>query len=371
MIKRNKIKLIISSIIILIPILLGVFGGKILPEEVAIHWGFDGKADGWATPAVAFFVIPVILLVVHWVCMIVTDIVDKDVKQNKKITEIVFWIIPAISLVANGTMFAIALGAQMMLQVPIFILLGLTFIIVGNYMPKSVRNRTMGIKIKWALSNDENWQATHRFGGKLYVALGFILLLAIPLPMMAFPFIMIPIILAATLIPIIYSYRFYKKQIVSGRATKEEYEKEYTAFCKSQKSAKIVAIVITALVVVLLPLIMFTGKIETTLGDASMTVKATFNSTLTVNYDDIDTVEYRTEAVKGERLVGFASAKLLVGSFRNDEFGIYTRYTYTKDMPCIVIKSGDKIFVISDSEEQKVKEIYDILCEKIGKEEKE
>ena len=47
MIKNNKIKFIISSLIILLPMLIGIFGGKLLPEEIAVHWGLNGEADGY------------------------------------------------------------------------------------------------------------------------------------------------------------------------------------------------------------------------------------------------------------------------------------------------------------------------------------
>ena len=47
MIKKNKLKLLISSIVILLPMLVGIFGKNILPDQIAVHWGIDGEADGW------------------------------------------------------------------------------------------------------------------------------------------------------------------------------------------------------------------------------------------------------------------------------------------------------------------------------------
>ena len=54
MIKRYKWKLIASSIVILLPMLLGFFGGALLPEEFAVHWGLDGVADGYGDATVFF-----------------------------------------------------------------------------------------------------------------------------------------------------------------------------------------------------------------------------------------------------------------------------------------------------------------------------
>ena len=50
---------------------------------------------------------------------------------------------------------------------------GLLFIVVGNYMPKIRQNSFMGIRVKWTLENEANWNASHRFGGKVWVAGGF------------------------------------------------------------------------------------------------------------------------------------------------------------------------------------------------------
>ena len=110
MIKRNKVKLIISSIIILLPTLVAAFGSKFLPEKIAIHWGFGGNADGFANPAFIFILFPVILLAIHWICMLVETVVSKNSEQNKKLMEITFWIIPTISLVSSGMMLSAALG---------------------------------------------------------------------------------------------------------------------------------------------------------------------------------------------------------------------------------------------------------------------
>ena len=150
MLKRNKGKLILSSIVILLPMLLGFFGGALLPEKFAVHWGLDGRADSFGNASV-FFILPAILLAIHWICMIVTAVVDKNEEQNKKIMGIMFWIIPAISLVSSGMIVSGALGYTANAFTLIMLLLGVMFLVIGNYLPKTTRSRTTGIKIKWAL----------------------------------------------------------------------------------------------------------------------------------------------------------------------------------------------------------------------------
>lgn len=210
MIKNNKIKFIISSILILLPAVYGFFTEG-LSEKIAVHWGVNGKADGFMDPKLFFFLIPALALAMHVLCLVITTVQDKKTEQSKKITNLVFFIIPAMSIAVCSCVFTAAYYESFNPFIFAFVLLAVMFIVLGNYLPKSTRNRYFGIKIKWTLESDENWNATHRFSGKLYVVLGFLCLLAIPLPANFFPFIVVPIIILCAVLPIIYSYRFYKK----------------------------------------------------------------------------------------------------------------------------------------------------------------
>ena len=367
MLKRYKWVLIVSSIVILLPMLLGLLGGHLLPEEIAIHWGLDGRADGFASASTAFLILPPILLVLHWACFLVAVLLDKDAAQNQKIMNIVLWIIPAISLASSGMMFSAALGHTANALAIVMLLLGVMFIVIGNYMPKMTRSRTMGIKIKWTLSSDENWQATHRFSGKVYMIVGFLCLACMPLPMAALPFVCVGMILLATLPPILYSYRFYKKQIAEGKVTKEDYEKGYRELVKNPKAAWIVTIILVPILTVFLVVFMFTGKLEVTLGEDALTVETTFSQDFSVRYEEIDAVEYRAHSVDGQRVMGFGSARLMLGTFQNKEFGTYTRYTYTGDSPCVVMTVDGKAVVISTGDTVTTLEIYEKILSEISK----
>lgn len=369
MIRKNKWKLIISSIVILLPTLLGIFADKLLPEKIAVHWNILGEADGWGNATIFFIVLPIVLLGVHWLCMLLTARLDKDTEQNQKITGIMFWIIPLISLLSCATVFMTALGYVSNAFCIVMLLMGVTFTVIGNYMPKATQSRTVGIKIKWTYSSEENWNATHRFAGKLWVAIGIVCLLAMPLPTVAFPFIAIFVILASTLPPTVYSYRFYKKQLADGTVTKESAEQTYSEFTgiKNKKAFTVIIVIITVVLVALLALTMFSGSVTATLDDTSLSVDSSFWAETIVKYEDITSVEYREEGVDGERVGGFGSAKLLLGNFANSEFGAYTRYTYTGDRPCIVITAGKRTLVVGLENAEQTEALYNEIFEKISK----
>ena len=49
MLKENRRKLLITSAIILLPVLAGLILWNDLPARVATHWGADGQPNGWSS----------------------------------------------------------------------------------------------------------------------------------------------------------------------------------------------------------------------------------------------------------------------------------------------------------------------------------
>ena len=145
--KDYKKTIIITTLVTLLPILLGIILWEKLPDSIATHWGADGQADGWSNKAFAVFGLPCILAVIHLfsVCVMLNDPKRKNI--HKKPLTLIFWIVPVVSFVTNGFTYAAALGSDMDISLIISILIGSLFIILGNYMPKLQQNYTVGIKL--------------------------------------------------------------------------------------------------------------------------------------------------------------------------------------------------------------------------------
>src|SRR5699024_6732711 len=90
---------------------------------------------------------------------------------------LVFWIIPVVSLIVNGMVFLTALQIEVNVSIAVSALVGIIFIIIGNYLPKLQQNYTAGIKLPWTLNSTENWNRTHRLGGKTFIISGILLIL--------------------------------------------------------------------------------------------------------------------------------------------------------------------------------------------------
>ena len=208
MVKKNKGLMILTSLIILLPMLAGTLLWDQLPEKMAIHWDANGEANGWAGRPVAVFGLPLFLLAIHFICAWGTDLDKRNRNQNEKIKQITLWIAPAVSLLGNSSTYAAAMGQEMDIVRYATLFMGLVFLMIGNYMPKCKQNYTIGIKLKWTLENEENWYATHRLAGKIWMAGGLGILICgffsilQPLPLL---------FLLMVLIPVVYSWRYSKR----------------------------------------------------------------------------------------------------------------------------------------------------------------
>ena len=210
MIKKNLKVLIITSLIILLPILAGVFLWNRLPEQMPSHWNVSGEIDGWSSKPFAVFGMPLIMLAFQWVCVLATGADPKNANHSEKVVHLVLWIIPVINIVLSVITYAAALGQKVRVEVVMPILIGLVLAIVGNYLPKCKQNYTIGIKIPWTLNSEENWNKTHRFAGWLWTISGLVIMLT---GFLGGFWIFFAVTLLMVLAPFVYSYILHKKGI--------------------------------------------------------------------------------------------------------------------------------------------------------------
>ena len=209
MIKKNKVTLILTSLITLIPILVGLLLWEQLPEQMPFHWDIHGQVDGWAGKTEAVFLMPAIMLAMHWVCVFASSADPKSKNYHPKSITLVLWLCPILNLVLNTMVYSAALGYGLDVEIIMPILMGVLFILIGNLMPKMRQSYTMGIKLPWTLHNEENWNKTHRLAGKLWVGGGVVILST---ALLGSFWILIGVTLAMVLIPVVYSYCLYRKQ---------------------------------------------------------------------------------------------------------------------------------------------------------------
>ena len=359
MILKNKKLLIITSLLTLLPILVGLLLWNRFPETMAIHWGITGEADGYANPGFAVFVPPLIMLVIHWVCIFFTGLDKGNKNRNKKLQAVVLWIIPILSNLSMLGLYALAMDVKFSPVAWTMVPMGVLFAVIGNYMPKTKMNSTIGIKVYWAYTSEENWNATHRFAGKAWVIAGILMMLCGLLPNGWAVTIMIALLFVMIVIPVVYSWRFYKKELAEGKVEKGKLPKSDKIFTKS---SAVFLVVFTLFILVVL----FYGDIDFHFREDHLFIDTNMYSDNILYYSAIESVEYRDGNVPGLRVGGYGSFRLLMGWFENEEFGTYIRYTYYKPEACVVVHLKNKVMVLSGETAEDTQALYQNLLNAVN-----
>ncbi|MGM9946622.1 PH domain-containing protein [Floccifex sp.] len=86
-----------------------------------------------------------------------------------------------------------------------------------------------------------------------------------------------------------------------------------------------------------------------------------------VEYEDIEEISIQKETSKSIRIGGLGNLKVSMGSFENDEYGKYTRYTYNScDVVVIILRVDGTYVLLNDIDEQTTKTLYEQIKSRVG-----
>lgn len=338
MIQKNKGTLICSVLVMLVGILIGYT----CENSIVVNG---------------------IFLVTYLVAMAVTFYDNRNRQQSTKVMRMVLWIVPGMTLLYNGIARWIVMDVtkENLVMAVIYVGTGLLFVIVGNYLPKVKPNRTIGIRVVWTLQDEENWNATHRFSGKIWVAAGLLCMICgLFSDSMAALILSIVSIAAAAFGSILYSYLYYKKKLRTGKGLEVQYNHKV-----------VVVYVLIMLVCVLFTVwTLYTGNIEICYGENEFTVQAEGWKDYTVKYDAIDSIVCEENMFRNTNTIrtnGFGNLKYSMGHFRDDIHGDYIRYTHNDcDTYVSLTVDGDTV-IINGMDDAQTREIFNNIRERIRK----
>ena len=204
-------KLLWPTVVGLLPILMGVAVYSKLPEKMPIHWGLDGEPNGFATRWVGILILPLIMVVVN---LIVQLSLETAPKTNLKLGKLMLWLLPMMSVIFQTLTLSEALGYHLDIALITMVMVGIIFILLGNYIPKTQQNRVAGFRFPMTFSNPDNWQKTNRLGGIMLVISGLVMILG-GIISIWYPIVVIltfiVILVLIVLVPLCYSIRLARK----------------------------------------------------------------------------------------------------------------------------------------------------------------
>lgn len=213
----NKLLKVIAWPLLLAPVVYLTFVWNSLPDRLPVHFNMKGEADRYGDKTEFLLTIGGLTLLAILIYLFLPLIHKIDPKktaaENKaRLPRLAFGLALFLSFI---TCFLInsAVTGNMKMNGKLFAAgFGLFWCLMGNYMYNIKPNYFIGIRLPWTLHDENNWKETHRLAGKLWFGTGLlIILIAFILPLSIVTPVMIIILILTALIPIVYSYSYYKQ----------------------------------------------------------------------------------------------------------------------------------------------------------------
>ena len=184
-----------------------------LPERIPTHWNARGEVDGYSDRLFGAFLVPAVAFAV-WALLPLLRKLDPRRENYERFDETFMVIVNSIVLFM-GAMHAIILSAALGWRVDMtrvmLPLIGLLFVVLGNFMPRLRSNWWMGVRTPWTLESERVWRETHRLAGWTFVAGGLVGAMSALLPEpLRFPVGFAGLVLGG-ICPVLWSYVLWRR----------------------------------------------------------------------------------------------------------------------------------------------------------------
>lgn len=188
-----------------------VYGG--LPGRVPTHWDASGDVNGWSSRAWGAFAIPLFIALLAIVMRLLPRIDPRGSNYAKfsGAFEGIMISVMLFLLALHIVVLRAALGYPVAMAKVVPFGVGALFVVIGSLLPRARPNWFVGIRTPWTLSSDKVWERTHRFGGRVFVAAGFLILVATLLSPRTAHITTFGSISLAAFTVVIYSYLEWKR----------------------------------------------------------------------------------------------------------------------------------------------------------------
>lgn len=194
--------------IVLMPFVYLAFIWNKLPEKVPTHWNYKGEVDHWGDKFSLIgllFMLPVLV----YVLLLVVPKIDPKKRialMGGKYYQLKFSLVLCMSLLALYIIF-ITKNESFSSPNLSYILIGVLFMVLGNYFKVIQPNYFIGIRTPWTLENMDVWKLTHALAGKLWFIGGLLIVLGgLIFENNSFSIVFVSLVVILVIIPILYSY---------------------------------------------------------------------------------------------------------------------------------------------------------------------
>jgi len=183
---------------------------------LAIHFDAAGNPNRWAPAWLGVSLIPLVALVILALAAFLPEADPRgaNLRRSRSAVQTIFLAVLALLVVVQMVVATQALHIPLHIGRVMATGVGLLFVVGGNVMGKLRWNYTLGIRTPWTIANERVWDHTHRFAGKVFVAVGALMAIAVWwMPAQGHEEALIITGTAiVTALPILRSYQLWKEQ---------------------------------------------------------------------------------------------------------------------------------------------------------------
>jgi len=208
---KQEIPLIL---IVILPLLYVSYVWNLIPETVPIHWNVKGEIDKYGNKITHLLIISLLPVFVYTLFLIMVKIDPKKKldKMGNKFQKLKFLLVVIFSTLSICLIYFTKNQSPLNPNY-IFFLIGVLFIILGNYSKTLKPNYFLGIRTPWTLESESVWKKTHKIGGILMFIGGFSVAFSSLILNAQFNWKFLLIVIGIiSILPILYSFYIFKKE---------------------------------------------------------------------------------------------------------------------------------------------------------------
>lgn len=200
--------------LVIVSFLAGAYFYRHFPALVPAHWNLAGQVNGYASPFLAAFLLPLMMLG-FYILFLFLPFLDPKKDQYAdfaptyhKFKDLVlaFLFVLFIMTGLNG------LGRSVNISFWTPILIGLLFILIGLLMKKVKSNWFLGIRTPWTMSSETVWDRTHKLSAPVMMVAGLGMALTAFVPPLGKTILFILVTALIVLFLPFYSYLLYVQE---------------------------------------------------------------------------------------------------------------------------------------------------------------
>lgn len=144
---------------------------------IPVHWGIDGRPDGYAGKAAALVMMPLLAAGISVLMAMLPPLMPQRSRLERSASAYaVTWIgVLLVIEICHVAVLAKGMGASFEIARPVAFAIAALLLVIGNCMGKIRYNYVFGMRNPWTLSHERVWDKTHRLVGRWMVASGSVL----------------------------------------------------------------------------------------------------------------------------------------------------------------------------------------------------